>query len=251
MCLKVRNMTTESFFDKTVKTLRKKGLGRKGIKKRITDLKKSPYGKNWQKVEPDFYFRIYKYRPLLHQNFLEYLKKKDDIKTVLEIGCGAGTYPIEFKEYFDKKEYLGIDIGKPAIDYCKQNSDFEFLCGDIINIEMDKKFDLVFSHAVVDHVYDIDAFVKKIVGLSRKYVYISAYRGYFPNLSEHKMRWDNEKGCYYNDLSKKQLKKILISGGLTEEEINIRKQADGTELNQVHSIGLDGFETVIEITKKS
>lgn len=240
-----------SVLKKAVEKIREKQLGRKGIKKRIKDLKKSPYGKNWQKVEPDFYFRIYKYRPLLHQDFLKYLKKKDEIKTIVEVGCGAGTYPIEFKEYFDKKDYLGIDIGKPAIDYCKENSDFEFICGDIINMEIGRKFDLVFSHAVIDHVYDIDAFIKKIISLSRKYVYISAYRGYFPNLSEHKMIWDNEKGCYYNDLSINQLKKSLISFGLTEEEINIRRQPDGTELNQDYSIGLDGFETVIEITKKS
>jgi len=244
-------MITNSFFNKTIEKIRKKGLGRKGIKKRIKDLKKSPYGKNWQKVDPDFYFRIYNYRPLLHQDFLEYLKDKEDVKSVLEIGCGVGTYPIEFKKYFDKKDYLGIDIGKPGIEYCKQNSDFEFMCGDIIDMKLDKKFDLIFSHAVIDHIYDIEGFIQKIVNLSKKYVYISAYRGYFPDLHEHKMRWDNEKGCYYNDLSIEQLKKSLLKFGLVEDEINIRKQEDGTELNQIHSIGLDGFETVIEIIKKS
>jgi len=241
----------KSVFKKTIETIRDKQLGRKGIKKRIKDLKKSPYGKNWQKVDPDFYSRIYNYRPLLHQDFLEYLKNKEDVKSVLEIGCGIGTYPIEFKKYFDKKDYVGIDIGKPAIEHCKQNSDFEFMCGDIIDMKLDKKFDLIFSHAVIDHVYNIDAFIHKIVNLSRKYVYISAYRGYFPDLHEHKMQWDNEKGCYYNDLSIEQLKKNLLKIGLVKDEINIRKQEDGTELNQIHSIGLDGFETVIEITKKS
>ena len=44
---------------------------------------------------------------------------------------------------------------------------------------------------------------------------------------------------------------VARNNGLTEEEINIRRQPDGTELNQDYSIGLDGFETVIEITKKS
>ena len=93
--------------------------------------------------------------------------------------------------------------------------------------------------------------IKKIVNLSKKHVYVSAYRGYFPDLDVHKMRWDNEKGCYYNDLSIEQLKNNLLRMGLVEDEINIRKQEDGTELNQIHSIGLDGFETVIEIIKKS
>jgi len=65
------------------------------------------------------------------------------------------------------------------------------------------------------------------------------------------MTWDNDKGCYYNDLSVNQLKRNLLKIGLMENEINIRKQEDGTELNQIHSIGLDGFETVLEIIKKS
>ena len=68
-------MVTNLFFNKTIEKVRKKELGRKGIKKRIKDLKKSSYGKNWQKIDPDFYSRIYNYRPLLHQNFLEHLKK--------------------------------------------------------------------------------------------------------------------------------------------------------------------------------
>ena len=37
-----------------VKIAREKNLGRKGIKKRVKDLKKSSYGKNWQKVGEEF-----------------------------------------------------------------------------------------------------------------------------------------------------------------------------------------------------
>ena len=33
-----------------IKIAREKNLGRKGIKKRVKDLKKSSYGKNWQVV---------------------------------------------------------------------------------------------------------------------------------------------------------------------------------------------------------
>ena len=235
-----------------IKIAREKNLGRKGIKKRVKDLKKSSYGKNWQVVGEEFYSKIgiLEQRPLLHNNFLNYLTSKDDVKTILEIGCGMGIYPIKFKNLFENKEYLGLDIGEPAIDFCKKKSDFNFMCGDLLKIKLDKKFDLIFSHAVIDHVYDIDSFLDRIVTLCGKYAYISAYRGYFPNLKEHKMTWDNEKGCHYNNLSVKRLKEKLITSGLNEDEFLIREQKDGMKLNQSYSIGLTGIETIIEIERK-
>ena len=109
-----------------IKIAREKNLGRKGLKKRVKDLKKSSYGKNWQVVGEEFYSKIgiLEQRPLLHTNFLNYLTSKDDAKTILEIGCGMGIYPIKFKNLFENKEYLGLDIGEPAIDFCKKYSNF-------------------------------------------------------------------------------------------------------------------------------
>lgn len=233
-----------------VEKLRQKNLGRKGLKKRIKDLKKTEYGTGWQRVDHSFYDRIYNYRPLLHEDFIKYIQSKTDVKSILEIGCGAGTYPIEFNNLFIDKDYTGIDIGKPAIDYCREHSSFKFICGDFIELEFNSKFDSVFSHAVIDHVYDIEKFLGKIVESTKKYAYISAYRGYFPKLDEHRMTWNNEKGCYYNDLSIKKLSEFFHTKGLKDNEYRLRKQVDGTELNKAHSIGLDGFETVIEINRQ-
>ena len=234
-----------------VKFAREKNLGRKGMKKRMRNLKKSDYGKNWQIVDDQFYeeIGIIKQRPLLHENFLNYIKNVSDVTTVLEIGCGMGIYPIKFRNLFEHKEYVGMDIGEPAINFCKENSEFNFICGDLLKTEFNKKFDLIFSHAVIDHVYDIDTFLAKIITMSKKYAYISAYRGFFPDLKTHKMTWDNEKGCYYNDLSVNQLKDKLLECGLDENEFLIREQEDGMKLNQSHSIGLTGYETIIEIKK--
>ena len=59
-----------------IKFARDKNLGRKGLKKKIRDLKKSDYGKNWQVVDENFYdhIGILQRRPLLHENFLNYLE---------------------------------------------------------------------------------------------------------------------------------------------------------------------------------
>jgi len=240
----------QSLIKNLIRTLQKNNLGRKGIKKRIIDIKKSPYGKNWQKVDEQWYSKIYSHRPELHNNFIEYLKNRTNIKTVLEIGCGTGTYPITFKNLFSNMKYVGIDIGAPAIEYCKRNSKFDFICGDFIKMEFDEKYDLVFSHAVIDHVYDINKFLLKIASICKKYAYISAYRGYFPNLEQHEMVWDNEKGCYYNNISLKQVEKIFLQNALKRDEFTIREQKDGILLGKSYSIGLNGLELVIEIHRQ-
>ncbi|HXX06036.1 MAG TPA: hypothetical protein VEJ68_04355, partial [Candidatus Bathyarchaeia archaeon] len=106
-----------------------------------------------------------------------------------------------------------------------------------------KKYDLIYSHAVVDHVYDIDAFITKIAKNCLKYAYITSYRGYFPELSNHKMEWRDDDGCYYNDLSINQVKESLLSSGLQKDEFNIRSQEGSKKAGTM-------LQTIIEINKK-
>ena len=196
------------------------------------------------KKSNDWYAHIHDINYLLHEDFVEYLKNKNDVKSILEIGCGTGIYPIRYKELFENIQYTGIDISSPAIDYCKKNSSFEFICGDIIDMEFDRKFDLVFSHAVIDHVYDISKFVSKIVDATEKYAYVNSYRGYFPELPNHKMTWDGYEACYFNDISTSKIRELLLEKGLEESEFLLRSQKSGQKDPNVDN------QLVIEITKK-
>ena len=206
---------------------------------------KATYGKYWQEIDLEDYDDMFEATPDLHKNFMNFLQNKTDVKTVLEVGCGNGMYPIKFKELFLNKDYEGIDFGKPAIEYCKKNSNFKFSQGDFIKMKLDKKYDLVFSHAVIDHVYDIEGFLFKIVEACKKYALVSSYRGYFPDLQKHSMRWDDGQGCYYNDLSVEETKRNLRKCGLSEDEFNIRKQKSGNLKDNIEE------ETVIEIYRKN
>lgn len=188
---------------------------------------KSQYGKRWPEKTPEWYKKIHDANFLVHADFKDFLLSKKDIKNVLEIGCGKGVYPIFNHDLFDGMKYTGIDISDSAIDYCKQNSSFEFFCGDFIKMDFTKKFDLVFSHAVIDHVYDIESFLRKIIEISNKYVYVNAYRGYFPNLANHKMKFDGYEGCYFNDLSVKKLNELLLNLGYDKNQFSISPQKSG------------------------
>jgi len=111
-------------------------------------------------------------------------------------------------------------------------------------MEIHKQYDLVFSLYVIDHVYDIDKFLTKILKVCKKYAYIHSYRGYFPELKKHKQNWSNDEGCYYNDISIQQTKKFLINHGLKESEFTIRPQESGSFDKN------DKIQMVIEIEKK-
>jgi len=140
-------------------------------------------------------------------------------------------------------EYTGTDISETAIKQCKKNSSFEFIAGDFLKLDFTKEYDLVFSHAVIDHVYDMDAFVSKIVKLTKQFAYITAYRGYFPELKKHKMNWNHEDGSYYNDFSIIQIKKVFKEMGLQDDEISIRSL-------KIDNTGLEtDYQTIIEIQK--
>jgi len=205
---------------------------------------KPDYGESWPDKNNEWYIDIHDANYILHKNFVEYLKNKKYIKNALEIGCGTGIYPIKNKKLFENIQYCGIDISSTAIEYCKNNSNFEFICGDFIKIEFDRKFDLVFTHAVIDHVYDINQFVSKIVDATKKYAYINSYRGYFPELTNHKMIWDGRDACYFNDVSVNKIKNVLLQKGLEESEFLIRSQESGQKDKNVNN------QLVIEITKK-
>ena len=205
---------------------------------------KPEYGKRWPEQTIEWYKKIHDDNYLIHEHFKKYLASKNDVKTVLEIGCGKGIYPIFNKKLFENMEYIGIDISPSAIDYCKENSEFTFICDDFIKMKLDKKFDLIYSHAVVDHVYDIDAFISKIIDKTNHYAYINSYRGYFPNLKSHKMKWDGYEACYFNNLSVEQIKKLLSKKGLSESEYEIYSQKSGQKDENVD------LQTIIEINKK-
>ena len=64
----------------------------------------------------------------------------------------------------------------------------------------------------------LDLFIEKIIGATDRFAYVTAYRGYFPDLQKHVLRRNNIEGSYYNDISIKQMSKKLSAIGLQEQE---------------------------------
>jgi len=202
---------------------------------------KSEYGKIWNKLDPDWWHNESIRVPALEEDLKRYISSKKNIHTILDVGCGAGAIPTRHKDLFSEIHYTGIDISEPAILHCKKNLPFEFICGDFIKMEVHKQHDLVFSLGMLDHVYDIDKYLTKTLDSCKKYAYIHSYGGYFTELKQHKQKWSDGEGCYYNHISIQQAKKFFINYGLKESEFTIRSLE--SENGDIH--------TIFEIEKKN
>jgi hypothetical protein len=82
----------------------------------------------------------------------------------------------------------------------------------------DEKFDVVFSQGTIDNSYDMDAMLRAMVACS-KWIYLTAYRGWFPDLPEHRYSWSEDTTCFYNDISPTVVRETLVGIGCSEIEI--------------------------------
>ena len=204
---------------------------------------KTEYGKTFKEKDPEYFSKIFDTNPKIHSDLINFINSNDDIKNILEIGCGTGNFAAKFPKILEGKYYTGLDISENNIKLCKETHKHNFICADFLKMELEKNYDLIFTEAVVDHVYDINLFIEKIVKTTKKYAYIHSYRGFFPELEKHGMDWRDDEGVYYNNLSVKQIKNTLIKCGLDESEFKIRPQQASDKKESMH--------TIIEINKKT
>lgn len=83
-------------------------------------------------------------------------------KSILDVGCGEGYFLASIANNLQHKNLVGIDVSIPPA--AKQYSEIEFISGDIIDFHIDKKFDVVFSDQVLEHIApcDVEMHLKSI-----------------------------------------------------------------------------------------
>ena len=97
----------------------------------------------------------------LIEKVLTYCGKSFD--RVFEFGVGTGFLSKNILDKISFKEYYANDIIEES-EFCIKNiiSDAKFLPGDIEKIELDEKFDLILSNAVMQWISDADELLLKI-----------------------------------------------------------------------------------------
>ena len=203
--------------------------------------KPETYGQWWEgeHCTPAWYSTIHSQRADVHASFLQTLSELEHpITTVLEVGGGmAGIYP---QHFIDRGiSYTGLDISQRTVDWCRANLPGRFMRADMselygFDVDLANEalypdpifFDLVFSHAVVDHVPDIDLFLRSLLRAAKHTVYLTAYSGWYPDLAEHEQTWSESQHCFYNLLSVDRVMQVMATDGFSVTCCELPREGD-------------------------
>ena len=87
-------------------------------------------------------------------------------KTVLDLGCGDGTYTADLKKAFPTVRFVGIDAAQVAIEGASRKyTDIEFRVADALKYETfpQERFDLAIARGVLHHLPDAPTALRNLM----------------------------------------------------------------------------------------
>ncbi|MCA8942998.1 MAG: methyltransferase domain-containing protein [Planctomycetes bacterium] len=181
------------------------------------------YGRWWKNHDGglDWYEWMFEGREPVHRDLIAWATAPANrVESVVDFGCGL---EVGYTDAFAEKRYVGIDISHRNVDWCRRNRKnpkHAHWCADFVEEPLPEKFDLVFSSGTIDNTYDIDACLRAMVRASKKWIHVTCYRGWFPELDEHRYSYAPQHDCFYNDLSPKRAARTLREAGCTDVRID-------------------------------
>ena len=99
---------------------------------------------------------------ILFKEIAEYISKQDDLKSVLDVGCGKGDLLNYLHSSDSSLELTGLDLSENS-----NYSDIKFIQEDLFKYESNLTYDVVISLATIEHVWDVKKFLKRLDSLCR------------------------------------------------------------------------------------
>ncbi len=113
-------------------------------------------------------------------------------KNTLDFGCGGGF--VAHALSFIAKTSTGVDISENAVEYAKQRfKRANYYCMDFVQLlDSKNKYDFVYSSEVIEHVSNINLYMKALENLVKKdgYLYITTPDLGHPKVPEDITEWD-------------------------------------------------------------
>jgi SAM-dependent methyltransferase len=151
------------------------------------------------------------------QSFIKMQMPQGSGSKVLEIGCGVGGNVGLLSQ---SGQYRGIDMHKPAIDYCSEKyPQFEFQCTRVEDIPLEfgsNKFDSIYLLDVLEHIDDQVAILKSTQN------YLTQSGKILLTVPAFKFLWSphDEFVHHVRRYTKAGLKKVLEDSGYKVERIS-------------------------------
>ena len=77
-----------------------------------------------------------------------------EAKSVLDVGCGSGAFLIQIARRLKHGELWGVDTSE--VNESSRKEEFRFVQADVISFDLERSFDVVFSHQVLEHIAPMD-----------------------------------------------------------------------------------------------
>ena len=80
------------------------------------------------------------------------LASQKDVLDILDVGCAQGTLALKLAEA--GHNVMAVDLRQEFLDYAKcrhEYGEIEFIQGNVLELELDRSFDLVFANQIVEH----------------------------------------------------------------------------------------------------
>jgi 2-polyprenyl-3-methyl-5-hydroxy-6-metoxy-1,4-benzoquinol methylase len=78
------------------------------------------------------------------------LRRELEGRSILDLGCGQGTFLRKVAALLPHKDLVGIDTSRTHLS--ESGDEIEFVLGDVVDFDLGRKFDVVFSDQVVEHI---------------------------------------------------------------------------------------------------
>ena len=157
-----------------------------------------------------------------YKRTIEFLSSSDDVRTILDVGCGSGRYSVDLAR--NGMTVTGVDLAQEMLDIAKNNSHklgFEknnFIAGSYFDIEISEKHDASILMGLFDYISNPDDLFVKLKKDTSKYILASfPKRGGFLAW-QRKIRY-NRRNCQLFYYSKNNIVSLMANAGIKKYEI--------------------------------
>jgi len=192
-----------------------------------TRWKPKQFGACWQEkaADVDWYTWMFQGRRRMHDEAIAWVNAQGPHKSVMDLGCGVGE---GYCDALAGRAYIGVDLAAPSIEWARANRNnpkHRYEARDFIAEPFIDEADIVMSSGTIDNAYDPEAYLDAMISAARESIYLTCYRGWFPDHPEHEFMYNPEHGCFYADLSATRLREHLEARGC--RDIVVEPRATG------------------------
>lgn len=147
------------------------------------------------------------------------LNRIGGVKTVIDIGCGDGTYTAELKQRLPNIEFTGFDPANVAIDIAKgKYTNCSFLVGNVLDPSTfpAKKYDVAIIRGVIHHLPTQSEAVKNAALLSNRVLIIE------PNGNNPILKWIEKNSEYHVKHEEQSFTSDFLSGICTGNGLKVK-----------------------------